>query len=335
MAEELKDQEQPKSEEKKTEPAATSAPAPEEKPEPEVASLDTMTVEEIKAAEVPKKRGRPAKQQPPKEEPKPAAEKPEEKPKPEEKKDQRVPIGKDPEGNPLFYNDKGEIVTGDRLKDTQAALTKTQEMLKQANTELEQYKQQEQVNQFADFIVLENDELAELKQTDPEDAKAYEAELQQFNQYQAENQQRRAVAQWLTILDAAQEITGKGIDPNLPFQQQEAEVQRFLIEVVKNKIDPYVTENFRPDKNGIYTKDQIISAHKVLYQDHYSNKSKQEGREEALQDIQKAGSGGSSIDRIPRGQEGGGMKPLEQLTAAEINSLTPDEVEYYSKQLGK
>lgn len=341
--EEPKPQETPKEEPKETPLAPTgkeeSKETPQEEPaEPDVSSLDDMSAEDIQKAEAKPKKGK-AKKEEPKEPPKETEPKKPEEKKPEETpKDERVPIGHDPEGNPVYYNDKGELVTGDRLKDTQAALTKTQEMLKQAQTELQQFRQKENTERFSDFVELDEKELKELEDEDPDDAKAYREELQEYQQYQTESQQRRATTQWFTILEAAQELTGTEVKwddkTNMPvaFQQQPAELQKFLVEVIRKKIDPFVTENFRPNKDGIYTKDQILAAHKQLFFDDYVAKEKQGVREEVLNDIQKAAGGKGALDSIPKSPGGGGPKPLAEMTFEEISSLSPEEVEYYEQQ---
>lgn len=302
-------------------------PKPTE-PKETVADIDDMSADEILNGKVTDKP-----------EDKPEEKKPAEPVEPEKKDDDpRVSVGKDEQGNPLYYNDSGELVTGDRLKDTQAALTRSQQMLKEVTEQLQQYKSAAQADKFKDFVELTEQEIAELKETDPDELSAYEKEHAEYTEFVREKVEQTARAQWLTILDAATEILNSrgekvDIDPAQPFNQQPAVVQKFLVEEIRKSVDPFVVKNYKRNEDGLFTKDQIIAAHRQVFFNDYVNKEKVGLREQVLTDIQKAGGNPNPNDRIPKAA-GGDSKPLDKLSLDEINSLSPDEVDYYFEQQG-
>jgi len=145
MAEEVKKPEESNPPETPKQPDTPAKP--EAEPETEPVSLDDLPKEEIEKLTPEKPPTKPKKK--PKEEP--AKEAPAPPPAAAKEKPERIPVSKDEQGQPLYYDDQGNLVTGDRLKDTQAALHRTSEMLKETQKELETYKAKEAEKKYADF----------------------------------------------------------------------------------------------------------------------------------------------------------------------------------------
>lgn len=318
-------------------PATSTPPSPPE-PSPqepeEIINLDDLAVDELVKLDPNKPPVVQKKQEEKKTE--------EKKAEPKTSKSEKVPIEYDSEGNPIYLNEKGERITGDRLKDTQQALTKVQQQLKQTQQELLALKESQEAERFKDFEQLNDAEKEQYRLEDPEGYEEYLKEEQEFFKFQAEREQKRVKTQWEIILESTEELLKEelgnpsfAIDPTIPFQQQPPEVQKFIADVIKGKIDPYVTQNYKTNEMGLYTKDQIKAAYKILHLDSLIEKAKRGVREETIKDIEKAGKNASPLDTIPKssGQHGG--KKLEDLTPEEIASLTPEETDYYLKSLAK
>lgn len=256
----------------------------------------------------------------------------------EESKDERVPVGYDDQGNPLYYNDKGQIVTGDKLKDTVAALNRTEAMLAEANKELEQLKIEAAEKKFDDFVLLSDAELKELKETEPDEAEIYVKDLAEYETHIEQRENHRKNTQYLVILNAAEEILREyegfegNIDPQVEFFKQPAEVQRFLIETLQKKIDPVITQRYKPNDDGLYTKEQIRSAYIELNLDKIVANKQKGVRQQTIQDIETAAGKTPVIEKIPKTAAKEGTKPFNELTYEEIQDLSPEEVEYYDKQ---
>lgn len=319
-------------------------PEPDHSTDDKTPDVDEMTKDDIMKADI--KPDDPDKKEPDKKEPE---KKEPEKKEPDEKdtktpekteKDEKVAIEYDEDGKPVYYDKHGNKITGDPLKDTKSALTRAQTEIANLKKELQQLKESKEAERFEGFEVLTDEELATLREESPEEAEEYEKEYAEYQEFQQKREYNRLATQWNIILDATADLlefhTGQrfDIDPSIPFQQQPAEVQKFIAEVIKEKIDPYITQNYQRTEDGLYTKDQILAAHRVLFHDDYINKAKSGLREQVLDDIKRANTGGSDLDRIPKTGGKDALKKASELTPEEIASMTEEEVDYYLQQVG-
>jgi len=140
------------------------------------------------------------------------------------------------------------------------------------------------------------------------------------------------------MLEATQEILKDHegidvqIDPNIPFHQQPAAVQTFMVEKLKKKLDPVITARYRPNSDGLFTKEVIVDAYKSVFLNDIISKANQGIRENVLADIQKAAAGRSAIDAIPPSSGNLPKKQLSEMTYDEIASLSPEETDFYMQQ---
>ena len=202
--------------------------------------------------------------------------------------------------------------------------------------ELEKKLQELEGKKFEDFEELTDEEFEILKQEDPEAAFQYLQEKEEYERWkqmqeekqQMEEQQQLQQAQmqtWNNIVEFAKAV---GYDP----EKDEKAFQQFLQSDEFRKLDQFVTENFVP-KNGVYTKEQMEMAWKALNFEKLAAQERINGRQEAVEDISKAGMGGSRFDRAPKTEPGREREKFANWTAEDVLNATEEEIAQYEKWL--
>ncbi|NOY58916.1 MAG: hypothetical protein GXO75_08270 [Calditrichaeota bacterium] len=210
------------------------------------------------------------------------------------------------------------------------------EKWRQKAEELEKKLLELEGKKFEDFEELTDEEFEILKEEDPEAAFQYlreKEEYERWKQLQEEKKQMEEEAQiqqaqkqtWENIVEFAKSV---GYDP-----ESDAEnFQKFLQSEEFRKLDQFVTENFLP-RNGVYTKEQMEMAWKALNFEKLAAQERINGRQEAVEDISKAGQGGSRFDRASRTDAGREKEKFANWTARDIMNATEEEIAQYEKWL--
>ena len=237
------------------------------------------------------------------------------------------------EDNQPDVNKNGEPITHDPLKDTQAELTRTKQELKELQQQLLDLKKKAEIPEIEP---LTEEELKELKETDPDAYVEYvlqqnkrEQKAQEFQRSEEElfyNEQLESLHHFLNEV---------GVNPN-----DKSELDKF-IETKFKKVDEYLTENIIPrGLYNTYTPNQIRDAWRIVYGDEPKKSNDQTNN--LLSDIQrknkeramnKANSNISLNNIPPDGKEQKPIIKLENLKPEEIDMLTPDQINEILKQI--
>lgn len=246
---------------------------------------------------------------------------------------------------------EGEEKKGDPLKDTQRAFHEKARMLKEAElenqrlkAELEAIKSKSgEAKAYEDGLT--KDELDDLQYEDPEkwrqvvnarekaDAER-DASVQKHAQVGEEITAKR---QLLNTLDFAAEALGIDLsnvaDPFNPESIPEP-LRKYLTSEEFQRLEKEVVENFRPGADGIFTREQLAKAHRLVNWDQFAAEQRQKGAEASLMAIQRAAQAGSKFDSAPKGEGSTARKSVDKLSQEDIMSMGLGELESYYKELG-
>jgi hypothetical protein len=164
----------------------------------------------------------------------------------------------------------------------------------------------------------------------------YEKEEKAFKNTEVTAQQRELYETQLTeMLDFTESVLKIKIDRAVPLDDQPQEVQDFIQGDFKS-VDEYLKDkqHLRDVKRGVFTKDTMRMVYRDMNFEKLNSHSKRKGREEAVQDIDKASKGGSNLDKGPKGHEKGShTKKIDDLTQDEINNMTEEELKSWDEDL--
>ena len=247
---------------------------------------------------------------------------------------------------------------GDPLKDTQAAFHRKATELSNAKrqiAELEKRIRELEEPHKPDGIDLTEEELEELRFDDPDEyiriksAKSeYDRKKEQYDQTvedaeKREMEIRQELAMQKTVDSVVEFFTGfLGIEGGLPgedYARQPKEIQ-----------DAYQSEPFQKviaeieaNPKRFYEEDGSISAktlemvYKNVHFDALAGKERINGRREAVKKIGEAASSGSPLDKVPKEEAGskrGSGKSIDQLSQADIHSMSKEELDSYAAEFG-
>lgn len=260
-----------------------------------------------------------------------------------EKTDEQEPEKSEEEQPDEPRKDKhGNIITGDPVKDLKAELTRTQQEraeLRRRIAEIE--KEKELRSSTGDFKELTADELEDLKYDDPDKYAEY---LISKREHDAKKESIEGELSHLRKEQALDMLRGNlgafvkdrlGVDADKlkeELKNESSEIRQTLLD-----LDKFMTENFVPQKvvDGIpvYSTQQFDIAYRAMNPDKLEAQLRTQAREEVLAEIQRAGSGGSHLDRIHKTDNNGARsKKPDDYTAEEINQMSESEVEQLFSQ---
>jgi hypothetical protein len=222
-----------------------------------------------------------------------------------------------------------EAITHDPLKDTKAALTREQQRraeLEKKVAELERLRRDDKIQGFQE---LTSEQLEELKYDDPDayiDYRLRKAEVEQVKgASETDAIRQRQEAQLSQIYEFAQST---GVDVN-----DQTKIGEFFASPEFRQLDQFVTENFKPNDQGLYTPSQMDVAWKALNLDKIVAEKSQAVRSEVINSIQKAGNGGSKLDRLPKTAGASKSVAPGELTIDDIDKMSEAEAEGMLKEL--
>jgi len=223
-----------------------------------------------------------------------------------------------------------EAITHDPLKDTKAALTREQQRRADLEKENAELKRKMQEQKYSDFEELSSEELEDLKLDDPDAYIDYVLRSREMKQdkerFESDLVNDRQKKQYDQILNFAGSL---GIDT-----KDENALNKFLSSDQFVSVDKYVTDNFKINsETGLYSSDQMQNAWKMLNFDEAVNDKTKNVREKVVDDITRAGNGGSKLDKITTtGAEAKG-KAAKELSVDDIDSMSEAEAEKALKEL--
>ena len=224
---------------------------------------------------------------------------------------------------------EGDAITHDPLKDTKAALTREQQKRADLEKELADTKRKLQEQKIQGFQELTKEQLEELKYDDPDAYVEYRlraADVEKVKQdSQADAVQVRQNDQLSEIVRFAQ---AQGVDVN-----DEKKVGEFFKSDEFVKLDQFVTENFKTNDKGLFTVTQMETAWKALNFDKFVAEKSQAVRSQVLESIEKARTGGSKLDRLPKTGGDSKGRAAGDLTIDDIDRMTETEAETVLKEL--
>ena len=233
------------------------------------------------------------------------------------------------EGEETESEKSEEAITHDPLKDTKAALTREQQKRAELERELAEIKKQMHEERIRGFEELTADELDELKYDDPDayvDYMLRQREIEQSKKsYEIDAMADRQRKQYREIERFAE---AQGVDV-----KSNEKLSEFLESDRFRTVDKFVTENFRPSQDGLFTVSQMDAAWKALFVDDIVQSKAAKIREETLSSIEKAKNGGSKLDRIPKSADSERSKPVSELSIEDIDNLTEKQVDEVLKEL--
>lgn len=230
---------------------------------------------------------------------------------------------------PVDSDQKTDAITHDPLKDTKAALTREQQKraeLEKKVAELEKLRRDDKIQGFQELTA---EQLEELKYDDPDAYVDYRLRKAEVDQVKGASEtdaiRQRKEAQLSQIYAFAQST---GVDVN-----DQTKISEFLTSKEFRQLDQFVTENFKPNDQGLYTPQQMDVAWKALNLDKIVAEKSQAVRTQVIDAIKKAGNGGSKLDRLPKTAGAAkGVAPGE-LTIDDIDKMSEAEAEGMLKEL--
>lgn len=235
--------------------------------------------------------------------------------------------------------EEGEEVTlQKRFSDTRSALTKTQQENAELKRRLEDLEREQKLQKLdkPGFKKLTAEEQEALKYEDPDayvqyrlDEKEQKDNEQERHSLQQQTEQAREnyVAQQnvSNLLSVAIEATGVDYDPNSD-KEPPQELVDFLQSDTLKKVDQLVVSDFRPDKDGVFSRDQIKRAYQLVTRDEDIAKAQAKGGINTVESIKKAANGTPALNRAPKGAKANTVKKLEDYTQQEIEQMGESEL---------
>ncbi|MBC8458853.1 MAG: hypothetical protein H8D67_12740 [Deltaproteobacteria bacterium] len=224
---------------------------------------------------------------------------------------------------------------GDPLKDTQSALTRSQQENADLKKQLRENRAKLRKAQAGSFEELSENELTDLKYDDPDAYVEYQINKNKHEQsVESDKQsveQERAESQF-------DEITGFAKDQGIDVDNKK-DLKDFFGSDKFRQLDKFVMNNLKPNADGLFSSDQMSRAYKMLFADELIEKSvadaKLKGSIEAVDNItklQKNGGGGSDLDRIKKTSTDK-PKSASELNQDDIDAMGDAELDQYEKEL--
>lgn len=241
------------------------------------------------------------------------------------------------------YDAQGHEITGDPLRDTQAALQRERDKRVEMERKLEEER-------FKGFEKLGTDDEDLLKEEDPDGYLVYKERERDYEKHTAD-----------LLDDDINEAHKVNRDSVIDFMAGQLELdsakpgdQERIISLLRNpdseesqmmmKLDNFLSDNMKPvktvkvsDKDAIpvYSAEQLATAHKIIYHDKIIADREKVVREATLTKIETAEKGGSHFDRLGKTDDSrpAGGKKIDEYTQDEIYNMTEDQLETLSKQV--
>ena len=251
-------------------------------------------------------------------------------------------------------NKHGEKITGDPLKDTKAALTRSQQEIAELKKQLRENELKSRERSVEGFKKLSESELQDLKVDDPDGyieyvlaEKAHEQNLSDLDSFKKESEEaeKKASEELLSaqqveattemrnnIVDFISDITGKTSEESLELLSNRDSNEYKLIQ----EMDQFVVENLTPQKivgdMPVYNARQLKMAYNAIKMDDIVSGARKSAREEVVNAIDNASKGGSHFDRLPSDNSGNKGKTIDQYSQDEINAMTYDQLVQLEKE---
>jgi len=235
----------------------------------------------------------------------------------------------------------GEELYKKRLKDTQSKLHEATSRTKELERRLTEVENQKSKAKFDSFEVLDNEALEALKEDDPDAYIKYHEDLaehkQQKEEFEVKTQEAVEEAQWGEVVEYVKQVHEFDYVAEAA-KDEEAATKRLKELTVDsdefNKLQKYVLKEYNAGANGIFPVEKLLRAHRDLNFDSIIEETKVEARKNLAAEIEKAGSGGSSFDKIPpgSGKKGSGINTKE-LTMDQVHGMGYSQIKALDKEL--
>lgn len=252
--------------------------------------------------------------------------------------------------------EEGDEKAGDPLKDTQRAFHSERKARLKAEQELaEARKQLREATAPKEPVKLTEEEVEDLKDTDPD---AYFEYLENHNQFkrqkedyeqkvqtEVEAEKNLALAQAYeatvdSFMQFAREAKGLSVAPGKKWAEQPEELRNYYDSPEFQKIIEAVEKNPKRyyEEDGSISFDTLRMVYRDLFFEDIAKGERINGRNEATNTIRRAAQGGSKLGMVPKETAGKGStagKAFDKLSYEEIQDLSPEEVSRYLEEAEK
>ena len=227
--------------------------------------------------------------------------------------------------------DKKEVDPEKRVKDLQGIATKAQQEAADLRRKVAKLQSDLDQAKKTSFERLDEEALEELKESDADAYIEYKDAEKKHDQEVADAEAKALDAIVNLQVDEVSNFIKKrfniDFDIQVPYDKQPDEAKALIDSGKLTQLDQYLEKNIKA-QDGIYTASQMEDAYTVVFKDELIADSQKGIREQTIIDIEKAASGGSTLDKIPSdGGSKSGKLDIDKLDQEKINDLTEAECE--------